>query len=392
MSTTVSLTSYPIYHTFTGPRWPAASRPRRRTPCPEPPLESSVHPPSLLSLPPPSSLSAALSKFSTLQSAIASSKSARAKSRLAQRYVAFTESANLPAFPVSEQSIALFLIHFVLATEGSTKSLSTVLTALRQESALLMLPWLLPGAELSIARLVSQLKFEDTGDTLRKAPLQEHHLQSLLPLCDLTDAHDLLMVTILYLGHDGLLRAGEIVSGLRPRDVIWGPGRTSMSVRFARSKTHRTGGPFQVFFKDRPTPNAVSLMRKWFDLNKLDEPASASLQLFPRRLSRARFLWSQPLSYDALVARVKRAAQMLGLDRADYSGHSLRAGGATDLFVARTPYYVIKKMGRWLTDSAMIYYRHEEDVAIAVHRAFRRVADSTARGGHSNQYLSGSGA
>ena len=103
-----------------------------------------------------------------------------------------------------------------------------------------MLPWLLPGAKLSIARLVSQLKFEDTGDTLWKAPLQEHHLQSLLPLCNLDDAHDLLMVTILYMGHDGLLRSGEIVSGLRPRDVIWGPGRTSMSVRFARSKTHRT--------------------------------------------------------------------------------------------------------------------------------------------------------
>ena len=81
-----------------------------------------------------------------------------------------------------------------------------------------------------------------------------------------------------------------------------------MSVRFARSKTHRTGGgAFQVFFKNRSTPNAVSLMRRWFDLNQLGEPARASLQLFPRRLSRTRFLWSQPLSYDALVARVKRS-------------------------------------------------------------------------------------
>ena len=82
-----------------------------------------------------------------------------------------------------------------------------------------MVPWLLLGAELGISRLVSQLRFEDTGDTLRKAPLQEHHLQSLLPLCNLDDAHDLLMVTILYMGHDGLLRSGDIVSGLRTRDV-----------------------------------------------------------------------------------------------------------------------------------------------------------------------------
>ena len=84
-----------------------------------------------------------------------------------------------------------------------------------------MLPWLLPGAELNISRLVSQLKFADTGDTLRKAPFKEHHPQSLLPLRNLNDAHGLLMVvTILYTGHEWLFRAGEIVSGLRPQDVI----------------------------------------------------------------------------------------------------------------------------------------------------------------------------
>ena len=216
MRITAWLISYATSLIFTGPKFPTASRTRKRTPWPEPPLGSSVLTPSLLSLPPPSSLSVALSKFSTLQSAIASSKSARAKSRLARWYAAFAESANLPAFPASEQSVALFLIHFVLAMGGSAKSLSSVLMALHQESALLVLPWLLPGAELSISRLVSQLKFEDNGDTQRKAPLQEHHLQSLLSLCNLDDAHDLLMVTILYMGHDGLLQSREIA----PQDVI----------------------------------------------------------------------------------------------------------------------------------------------------------------------------
>ena len=54
----------------------------------------------------------------------------------------------------------------------------------------------------------------------------------------------------------------------------------------------------------------------------------------------------------------------------DYSGHSLRAGGATDLFVARVPYYLIKKMERWKSDAAMVYYRSEEDVCHAVSKAF----------------------
>ena len=82
-------------------------------------------------------------------------------------------------------------------------------------------------------------------------------------------------------------------------------------------------------------------MSHCFDLNQLGEPARTSQLLFLRRLSRTRFHWSQHLSYDVLIARVKRAVAMLGLAKEDYSGCSLRAGRATDLFIARTPYYVI---------------------------------------------------
>ena len=38
-----------------------------------------------------------------------------------------------------------------------------------------------------------------------------------------------------------------------------------------------------------------------------------------------------------------------------YSGHSCRAGGATDLFAAGVQYYVVKKYGRWTLDTALIY-------------------------------------
>ena len=58
------------------------------------------------------------------------------------------------------------------------------------------------------------------------------------------------------------------------------------------------------------------------------------------------------------------------MDIVDYSGHSLRAGGATDLFVKRVPYYLIKKMGRWKSDAALLYYRSDKDVYEAVRKAF----------------------
>ena len=69
----------------------------------------------------------------------------------------------------------------------------------------------------------------------------------------------------------------------------------------------------------------------------------------------------------------------MGLPAEDFSGHSLRASGATDLFVARTPYYI--KMGIWVSDSAMFYYQHEKDVMKAGAKAFRRIAISNVNKG-----------
>ena len=70
---------------------------------------------------------------------------------------------------------------------------------------------------------------------------------------------------------------------------------------------------------------------------------------------------------------VKWYCGKVGLDDRYYSGHSLKAGGATDLFVARVPCYIIKKMGRWKSEAAMLYYRCDEDVEHAVAEAVAKL-------------------
>ena len=108
---------------------------------------------------------------------------------------------------------------------------------------------------------------------------------------------------------------------------------------------------------DGPTPRAASLL-----------------------LSATRFDWGLSISYDTLVFRIKAVTHSIGLSADDYSGHSLRAGGATDLFVARVPYYIIQRMGHWSSDAALVYYRHEEDDLRAVSVAFQYVANPTSGG------------
>ena len=75
-------------------------------------------------------------------------------------------------------------------------------------------------------------------------------------------------------------------------------------------------------------------------------------------------------SKEAFVELVKSSVEAIGLDRALYSGHSCRAGGATDMFAAGIPYYVVKRHGRWKSDAALIYYRCESSIARCAAKAF----------------------
>lgn len=60
----------------------------------------------------------------------------------------------------------------------------------------------------------------------------------------------------------------------------------------------------------------------------------------------------------------------LGFNPSMYSGHSLRAGGATDLFIIGVPYPKIKLYGRWKSDAALVYYREDIEVSRSVANAF----------------------
>jgi hypothetical protein len=180
---------------------------------------------------------------------------------------------------------------------------------------------------------------------------------------------DLLIAVVLMTGHDGLLRTAELISERKVSDVIWNADRTTFRIRFSRSKTYLKGEGFEVPYSDYGEYSAVRLMRLWFDMNNLWNKYSN--HILPGKDSRGRLDFSTTMSANSVRRIIKREAQAMGLDPLCYSGHSLRAGGATDLFLARVPYYLIKKMGRWKSDAAMIYHRDDEDMEKAVYQAFK---------------------
>lgn len=83
--------------------------------------------------------------------------------------------------------------------------------------------------------------------------------------------------------------------------------------------------------------------------------------------SHAKGTWSASnLSGSAFSKRVKKWVEAIGLDPADFAGHSFRRGGATALFNAGIPTETIQLQGRWRSDCYKIYLEHSPKTFFAL--------------------------
>jgi integrase len=262
-----------------------------------------------------------------------------------------------------------FLIEHVLRNKGSTRSLDTLMSNVRTESIIQKVEWLSPDEERYVVLMSRQMKFRDTSAGTQKAPLRWHAIRDILQRLELAKDQHLELAAVITLGHNGLLRSGEIAQ-LHVSDVLFNGARDRFYLKLSRSKTVRSGAGDKVEYRDFGRGSAVQMMRRWTDRCAVVGHRSGSL--FPA-ISRSG-KWSEAGVGTARIrSMIKEAVTLVGLDAKFYSGHSLRAGGATDLFVERAGLSVIKKMGRWASDAALLYYRCEDDVAEAVAEAFGRL-------------------
>jgi hypothetical protein len=292
-----------------------------------------------------------------------------------KEYEGVCEAEGTSAFPPSYSAVCLYVSELVRKRKGSAKTLDAAVAAVKVAAGDRGCSWLSEHEVFKLGRLVKQYELEDPYQVNRKHGLQLKHLLPWTESKDLEDVFQLEEVTIIMLGHDGLLRTGELLRGLKVKDVIWSEDREYFSVWLERSKANRAGSGELVTIPRYGERCAVEYMKKWFDAMEFWEESKADSFLFPGRKRGGRsFEYGATISPSWLRSRIKKVAVYLGLDIADYSGHSLRAGGATDLFVKRVPYYLIKKMGRWKSDAALLYYRSDEDVYGAVQKAFEELA------------------
>ena len=144
------------------------------------------------------------------------------------------------------------------------------------------LQWLSENKGYKVQLLVSELKFRDYSSPIQKKPLRIIHLLSIISMINLNQDIKLYGMTLLFMGHDGLMRSGELFSKLLVEDILWDSNKTSFQLCLKRSKTHRKGGTLFVSFVDRNGWSAVKLLKLYFD--KFSLWRSYGTVLFPQIL------------------------------------------------------------------------------------------------------------
>ena len=167
---------------------------------------------------------------------------------------------------------------FVLVNGGSSKSIDGIKSALKQRCEVLRLPWLDSVDGRRLSRMISTMKYNDLVQVKRMSPLTLKLLNVWTKEYDLKVYRELMFVTLLYMGHDGLLRISELLSGLQLSDILWEEDRRGFSVWLGRSKANRAGDGERVIIRDHKG-SAVKMMSLWFE-RRSSEPGQ-NTSLFP---------------------------------------------------------------------------------------------------------------
>ena len=188
-----------------------------------------------------------------------------------------------------------------------------------------------PASNPGVAAVLKALRRRSDGPGRQVKALREYEIAAILEHCDalgrrqvyrLIAARDAAVIAV---GFAGALRRSEICA-LRFKDVefIGGPDETAgMYLHIRRSKTDQYAGGQRVAIPDGELIQPVSRIHRWLTLSGIDQgPVFQTMW-------RGGHLKGRALSRSDVPRLVKRYVRSIGLDPAEYSGHSLRAGFVT---------------------------------------------------------------
>jgi integrase len=184
-----------------------------------------------------------------------------------------------------------------------------------------------------------------------------------------------------------LLSLGWAIMGRRSElaglaiDHVSRPGRGGLWVLIRRSKTDQLGRGVKVYVPWKPELGdlcPVTNVVRWQDrlagegitggglLRGVDK--GDNINGVGRRYAGVAADWMDPATVELTIARA--AVRALVPDAGKYTAHSLRRGGATDMYAAGADILAIARQGRWGERSPVIF-RYIDEAATQLRNALR---------------------
>lgn len=263
------------------------------------------------------------------------------------------------AVPPTLESVAEFLVYKCESLNHSAKSTETITSHLKIHLQMFYNCWIPTADEVMLRIVIRQLLADDPSPSVQVLPICASHLAQLMATVDKSSPLETATYVAMRVGHDLLLRAGELLL-LQKDNLRW--FQDYVTVDIVHSKGNKTSTPEQVVLYNRGPRSTYFLLKRW--------AASHSHAYLFNYDSR-----DKPLTTSDFNINIRKLISKILATPSRYSGHSLRAGGATDLFNLNIPYPDIKKAGRWKSDAALLYYR-DVTTSTKIAIAFTRVYDT----------------
>ena len=287
------------------------------------------------------------------------------------QYSAFCDRFGLAAMPASPETVCRFLADYGL-TRG-TASIHVARAAIR---------WIhLKGKQLSPTDHEDVVELVKGYRRLRRAsPNQKHAFTTdeIILLCEAMDEEGGLYAVrdkaMTLLGFSGAFRRSEYTCGKKyDDDDAWvylalsdlSFNRNGVRITLRRSKTDQEWEGQDVFvtYGTSKRTCAVLALQNWLALMKARGITTGAvfrpLQARGDRLVGDATIINRPLTPEAFVLRLKRWAELVGMDPDPIAGHSLRAGHVTAASAGGASIFSIARQGRWKNLTTVLRYHRE---------------------------------
>ena len=320
----------------------------------------------------PAALAIMMQELAFFERAALEESTRRSLTSIERCYVQFCQSAGIRSFPVSFNSVGLYLVQYCHRFGHTTRTIPVILSHLKRANRPHSDQWLDAASQARLDDVIAGLKKYDHTPSNRKLPMTSTVLTAVQRVADMTCLQHYQHIVMSRVAREALLRGAELIN-LKIGDVIWAADASTATIVIHQSKANKTGSPEHVILTNHGESSAVAYLAQYFSLMGFSHKIHAAAHpLWPTINAMGQVSWKRALTKNAFVALARRLLAKAGYPARMYSGHSYRSGGATDLWNShRCRPLTIKLHGRWKSDAYRLYIRDNpnstaEEVATAL--------------------------